>query len=148
MSKREDIAQNIYTTLRDYDNYDAPAKFKRVVRQPVRVEDLSRQSLPLVFIESSNEEREDIAMGGASITREGTVEFVMHIWVQSDATDTTRNACIEVLEEALDADRTRGGNALDTQITLIELIETGEAGPYASIAVTVRCNYCYKRSIT
>ena len=148
MSIRENIAENIYTTLRDYDYFDAPTKFKRIVREPVIIQDLSRKSLPLVFIESANETREDISMGGGSITREGTIEFVFYIWVQSDTPDKERNACIEVLEEALDVDRTRGGYALDTMITDIEVIETGEAGPYASMAVTAQVNYCYTRGTT
>jgi hypothetical protein len=46
---------------------------------------------------------------------------------------------IETIEEALDVDRTRGGNALDTQIVSIETDE-GAIAPVGGVIVTVECH--------
>ena len=143
---RELIAANIESTLNDTkDDQQSVDRLRKVVREPVVIEDLSRTSLPLVFVESANEEREDITMGMGNVTRQGTIEFYLNLYLQGHTRDTQRNNLIALLEEALDKDRTRGGNAMDTQVTQIELLEVGESAPYASVRIIVVCEYCYKR---
>lgn len=146
MNLREQIAANIEQTLKDTKNDPfANNRLNKVVREPVVIEDLGRTSLPLVFVESSNEEREDISMGGSNITRQGSIEFNLNLYLQGHARDTQRNEIIALIETALDKDRTRGGLALDTQIIEIELLEIGESAPYASVRIVVLCEYIYKR---
>jgi len=52
---------------------------------------------------------------------------------------------LEILENAIMVDTTRNSNAVDTKLTNVELVETGEYGPYASLAVTVVVDYNYIR---
>ena len=145
-SLREKIAENLAETLSNTkDSAESKYRLSKVVRDPVIIEDLAKTSLPLVFIESADEIREDISMGGRSVTRQGTIEFYLHLYVKGETRDTQRNGLIQTIEDAVDTDRTRGGNALDTQVTEIELIETGESAPYASIRMIVECTYCYTR---
>jgi hypothetical protein len=145
-SLRELIAKNIESVLntskdQNLSNY----RINKVVRDPVVIEDLSRTSLPLIFVESADETREDISMGGSAVTRQGTIEFNLNLYLQGESRDTQRNGLIQTVEDVLELDRTRGGNALDTQVTQVELIDIGEAAPYASIRIVVECTYCYTR---
>ncbi len=61
--------------------------------------------------------------------------------------DTARNQIIETIEEILDVDRTRGGNAKDTQITSIE-VDEGQITPIGGVILTVAVTYEYTRGIT
>lgn len=146
LSLREQIARNIVDTLKTTMVDDTkPLTLRKVVRQPVIIEDLAATAMPLVFVQSANEVREDISMGGSAITRQGTIEFVLHLYVKSSTRDEDRNTLLDIIDSALEEDRTRGGVALDTQVINVELIEFGESAPYASLAVTVECSYCFKK---
>ncbi len=145
-STREKIAVNIVDTLKQTITDDTrPFTIKKVVREPVIINDLAATSMPLVFVQSANETREDTTMGGSAITRMGTIDFVLHIYIKSGSRDTDRNTLLEIIDTALEADRTRGSNALDTQVIDIALITTGESAPYASLAITVQCEYCFTK---
>lgn len=145
-SIRERIASNIVDVLKS-TSVDNTRKFtiRKVVREPVVIEDLAATSMPLVFVQSANETREDQTMGGSAITRFGSIEFILHCYVQGNTRDSDRNELVEIIDTALEEDRTRGGYALDTEVTNIDLITNGESAPYASLAITVRCDYCHTR---
>ena len=58
-----------------------------------------------------------------------------------------QNNIIEAIEEGLDVDRKRGGNALDTQIRSIE-IDEGSIDPIGGVIMTIRVLYQYTRGTT
>ena len=61
--------------------------------------------------------------------------------------DTSKNNLIEAIEEALDADRTRGGNALNTETILIESDE-GVLFPVGAVRITVQVTYDFTQGAT
>jgi len=116
MSEREDIAGDIITKL---DAVSSPIEFKKVTREPFDVEELSDAQFPAVYVQSGDETREPSTMGAVGVgKREGTIDFLVVGYVKGTTSniDTLRNQLIEVVEETLDNDITRNGNALDTQI--------------------------------
>jgi hypothetical protein len=63
MSLREDIAGNIITTL---DAVTSPIEFKKITREPFKVEELADPQFPALYITTSDETREDFALGDYS----------------------------------------------------------------------------------
>ena len=141
MSTRESIAANLVTTL------NAVSGIKYVTREPFDFEKLSNAQFPAVLVQSSNESRDDITIGGASITREATIDYSLIGYIKGTQIDQGRNALIELIEESLDVDRTRGGFALDTQIVSIETDE-GSIAPIGGVFVGVRVLYNFTRGAT
>ena len=116
MSLREDIAANIITTL---DAVPSPIELKKITREPFKPEELADPQFPALYITTGDETREDFALGDyAAGKRSGTIDYVLIGYVKGSDTnlDTKRNQLIEMIEETLDADRTRGGNALETKV--------------------------------
>lgn len=152
MSVRENIAANIIVTLEDMTS---PITLKKVTREPFEFDKLSNAQFPAVWIQSGDETREDTTIEGANTKRRGVISYQLVGFVKGKVAnhtdegsiDTARNELIEAIEEALDVDRTRGGNALDTQITDIGTDE-GSLDPIGGITVTVRVIYDYTRGVT
>lgn len=140
-SKRELIVQNIVDTL-DSTAKDMTTRItiKKVTREPVIVEDMAMTAIPLAFVQSANEVRDYGAMGGEF---DAELEIVLHLYVMSSTRDSDRNLLLNIIESSLLEDVTRGGAAIDTRITEIDLVEFGEAAPFASLEVTVTVDYCY-----
>jgi len=141
MSKRESIAANLVSTLL------GTAGITFVTREPFDFEKLSNAQYPAILVQSSGENRDDITIGGTNITREGTIDYSLIGYVKGTAIDTARNELIELIEESLDADRTRGGHALDSQIVTVETDE-GSIAPIGGVFVTVRVLYNFTRGAT
>ena len=139
MSKRENIANDIITKL---DAVTSPIEFKKLTR-----EELSDAQFPAAFIQSGDESREVSSIGvtGAGSYR-GTIDFQIVAFGKGTTTniDTVRNQIIEVVEETLDNDITRNGNALDTQIIEASSDE-GTIYPYGGVRITVRVVYEFVR---
>jgi len=146
MSYRENIASNIITVL---DAMTSPVELKKITREPFQPDEISEQQFPAVYISSGDEERNDVTIGDSSIKREGRIDYVVVGYVKGTDTniDTKRNQLIEAIEEALDADRTRNGNALDTQVIAVSSDE-GTIFPYGGINMTVRVTYQFTRGNT
>lgn len=144
MSRREDIAQNIVTTL---SAASTPLSIKYVTRQPFEFNQLSNSQYPAVLIQTTSEDRADATIGDTSIVRESTITYELFGFVKSTEVDTARNQLIETIEEALDTDRTRNSLALDTQITNIETDE-GITLPVGGVIVTVQVMYNFTRGNT
>ena len=138
MSKRESIAAHIVSTLQGV------VAIKYVTREPFDFQKLSNAQYPAILVQTSSETRDDITIGGADITREGTIDYVLVGYVKGTTLDTARNQLIEYIEEALDADRTRNGYALDTQIVSVET-DQGSIDPIGGVLVTVRVLYSFTR---
>ncbi len=142
MSEREDIAAHIVTTL---SAVSSPITFGKVSREPFELEELSQQQFPAVFISTADETREDITIKNSGISRTGTIDYRLFGFVTNGSAtttniDTKRNELVTTVETALDSDRTRNGNALDTQIVSVETDE-GSIFPYGGVIITIRCFY-------
>jgi hypothetical protein len=142
MSEREDIAAHIVTTL---SAVSSPITFGKVTREPFELDELSQQQFPAVFVQTADETREDITIKNSNITRTGTIDFRIFGFVANASAstvniDTKRNELVTTVETALDSDRTRNGNALDTQLVAVETDE-GSIFPYGGAIITIRCFY-------
>jgi hypothetical protein len=144
MSKRENIANDIITKL---DAVTSPIEFKKITREPFEVEELSDAQFPAMFIQSGDETREVLSIGetGAG-TYTGTIDFLIVAFGKGTTSniDTVRNQLIEVIEETLDTDVTRNGNAIDTQL-VDATTDEGTIFPYGGVRVTVRVFYQFTR---
>ena len=144
MSIREKVADDLVTTLK---GAKTPLKVKYVTREPFDFNRLSAAQFPAILVTSGQESRADVTIGGDEITREGRMTFILEGYTKSANLDTSRNNLIETIEEALDTDRTRGGNAKDTQVLTVE-VDDGSIQPYAGIRVTVEVMYTFTRGTT
>ena len=144
MSKREDIAANIITVL---DAVTSPIELKKITREPFEPEQLADPQFPALYISTGDEVREDFSLGDtAAGKRSGTIDYVLVGYVKGTETnlDTKRNQLIEVIEETLDADRTRSGNALETKI--VEVIsDDGTLYPLGGVRIVVIVFYEFVR---
>ena len=141
MSIREDIASNLLTVI---SNISSPA-IKKATRQPFLLDELSMQQYPAVIVQTSEENREDSELGSGAKTRHGTIDFVILGFVKGaeDNIDTARNALITAIESAIEADITRNGKALDSEVVQVETDE-GSLFPVGGIKMTIRCMYEYQ----
>jgi argininosuccinate synthase len=141
MSKRENIASNIITTI---STGTSPIIIKKITREPFNVDELSEQQYPACFIQTGNETRSDQTMTSSTITRQATVDYVIIGFVKGTPTniDTKRNELISTIETRLDSDRTRGGYAKQTQIVEVSTDE-GVLFPIGGIRMVVRVMYQY-----
>ena len=153
MSKRESIAANIITTLSnssDDSNGDDATGLKKITRQPFKPEEIANRQFPAMFVSTGDEVREDLSLGEFNKgKRKGTIDYVLVGYVKGSETnlDTKRNALIEFVEETLDEDRTRGGNALETKIIEVSSDE-GTLFPFGGVKIVVRVLYEYTRGTT
>jgi hypothetical protein len=141
MSVREQIAENLINTIKDIET---PVAVKYATREQFDFEKLSSAQFPAVLVRSSDEDREDTTIGGTLSSRMATINYELICYVKGGKLDTARNNIIEAIEESLDVDRTRGGNALDTQIINIETDE-GSIDPIGGVIITLRVLYKYTR---
>jgi argininosuccinate synthase len=141
MSKRENIASNIITTI---STGTSPITIKKITREPFNVDELSEQQYPACFIQTGNETRSDQTMTSSTITRQASVDYVIIGFVKGTPTniDTKRNELISTIETRLDSDRTRGGYAKQTQIVEVNTDE-GILFPIGGIRMVVRVMYQY-----
>ena len=143
MSIREDLAANIVTTL---TNMSSPITLKKVTRDPFDYERLSNAQFPSAWVQSGEETREDIS-SGVAIRRMGSITYRIIGFVKGNSLDALRNEMIEAIEEALDADRSRDGKALDTQVTSVGTDE-GTLEPVGGITMDVVVRYVYNKGAT
>ena len=150
MSIREDIIKDIVLKLNNINT----VKMGAVTREPMFRDQtefygLARTNFQHVIVTAGNESRNDLTMGGSSIIREGlmTVEIVSFVKASDKTIDTTINDLIEAIEEILDADRTRGSKAKDTQIKEIIMGDNLEH-PYGTFTLNVEVKYIFTRGAT
>jgi len=141
MSKREDIANDIVKALK---NITSP-RLGLVTREPIVIEEISRQAIPAVYVESADEEREQLTAGTARL---GRISYNLDILVKSDMRDSDRNKLIEAIEEKLEEDVRRDSKALDGEVVIVEVIDPGEAVPYATMRIVYLVTYRYERGAT
>ena len=144
MSEREDIASDIITKL---DAVSSPIEFKKITREPFDPEELSNAQFPACYVQTGDESRELITLGDVGVgKRQGTIDFIIVGFVKGTTSniDTLRNQLIEVVEETLDDDISRAGNALNTQLVEANTDE-GVIFPYGGIRIVVRVDYQFTR---
>ena len=141
MSIREDIASNLLTVISNISSPD----IKKATRQPFLLDELSMQQYPAVIVQTSEENREDSELGSGAKTRHGTIDFVILGFVKGAEAniDTARNTLITAIESAIEADITRNGKALDSEVVQVETDE-GSLFPVGGIKMTIRCMYEYQ----
>ena len=141
MSIREDIASNLLTVISNISSPD----IKKATRQPFLLDELSMQQYPAVIVQTSEENREDSELGSGAKTRHGTIDFIILGFVKGAEAniDTARNALITAIESAIEADITRNGKALDSEVVQVETDE-GSLFPVGGIKMTIRCMYEYQ----
>lgn len=144
MSVRENIANNLVATLQAVKS---PVDIKYVTREPFDFTKLSSAQFPAILVRSADEDREDSSIGGSITQRMATINYEFICYVKGAVIDTARNNLIEAIEEGLDVDRLRGGYALDTQITRVE-IDEGSIDPVGGVIMTIRVLYQYTRGTT
>ena len=143
MSIRNSIAENIVDVLRDATD----PQFVLVTRAPIDPGRLSNAQYPCVYVQTLDESREDDTMGTTTSTtlRQATLNVGLNCFVRTspEMLDKACNDVIERVEEALDADRTRGGVAWDTQLISVtvgnELIEE----TIGQVQLTIQVLYKY-----
>jgi hypothetical protein len=141
MSIRESIAGNLVTTLQGMSD---PVSASYVTREPFDFTKLSNAQYPAILVETAGETRSDETLGNDNVQRHGEIEYRLTGFVKGAVIDTARNQLIEAIEDALDVDRTRGGYAIDTQVTSVETDE-GSIDPIGGIIVTVTVLYQFTR---
>ena len=144
MSIREKIAENLVTTLKAVRS---PVSVKHVTREPFDFQKLSNAQYPAILVRSAGEERGDSSLGGSITQRMANIDYELICYVKGAVIDSARNDIIEAIEEGLDVDRLRGGFALDTQVTRIE-IDEGSIDPIGGVIMTIRVLYQYTRGTT
>lgn len=141
MSLREDFIIDIIECLKDMRD----PKPVLVTREPFDVEKLAISQFPAILITTSDEVREDYAMG----SRQGTIEYRVRAFVRGTELDRRKNDLIERIEETLELDRKRGSTtnySIQTQVVLITIPD--RLAPLAEIVLTVRVRYKYSRGAT
>jgi len=121
-----------------------PLKVKYVTREPFDFEKLSNAQFPAILVRTSDEDRIDSTVGGTISQRMASINYQLVCYVKGKTLDTLRNQIVEAVEEKLDNDRTRGNNAIDTQILSIETDE-GSIEPIGGVIITLRVQYSYTR---
>ena len=140
MSKREDIASNIATTI---SNITSPA-VRKTTRQPFPLEELAESQYPAVVIQTQEETKEDTELGSGAKTRINNLEFLITGYVKGSESniDTARNNLASAIETALETDITRNNKALDTEVISLET-DAGTLFPYGAISMVVKVIYEY-----
>jgi hypothetical protein len=144
MSVRESIATNLVTALQAVTT---PTTIKFVTREPFDFDKLSNAQYPAVLVRTTSEDRGDSTVGGSATQRLSTIDYELVGYVKGTGLDTARNNIIESIEEKLDEDRSRGGNAIDTQIISVDT-DDGSIAPIGGVIITVRIEYQYTRGTT
>ena len=135
-SDRESICAEIVSLFKKQRS----VKFGRVVRDPIIPEELPRTAFPAVYVESTNEDIEDIAFSGL---REGVMEVACVVVISGKNRNTQLNVAIKAMEDSINEDRTLDAKAMDCSLTRIEQLEAGDMSPFSSSRVVFTVSYVY-----
>jgi len=136
MSTREDIVSHLVKLLKAMNS----PKLGKVVRDPIVVDELPKTAFPAVYVETTNEDIEDLTM---QKFRRGVIDVEVVVIVGGKSRDTQRNVVVEGIEKALMADRTVGNNAKDISLARVEAVAVGESAPYASLRMVFNVEHHY-----
>jgi hypothetical protein len=148
-SKREKIVSNVVDSLKTINS----VKMGSVTREPAFRNEtefyaLARTHFPHIIVTSGNEAREDITMGSSSLRGATlTVDLICFVKASDKSIDETLNTLVEAIEEKLDVDRKRNGNAMNTEVREIVMGAPIEH-PYGSCTISVEIDYTFTRGAT
>lgn len=145
---REKIFENLVTTLSGisvvggYDNDIASV-------ERWNMNGNNKASVPAIIINSGPEKNDD---GKAYDLTHCLLTVFIELWVrQNEAesattpTDKLLNSLLGDIKKALAQDVTRGGNAVDTEVTDVETFETIEGQQHAGLVITVQIEYRHQQ---
>lgn len=133
---RESIVSTIESKLRAMNT----PKLGKVVRDPIIAEELPKTAFPAVYIETTDEDIEDISM---QKRRRGIMLVEVVAIVGGQKRDTQRNILVEGIEKVLLADRTLDSSAVDISLARVEAIAVGETAPYATVRMVFQVEHHY-----
>tara|TARA_R100000426_G_C4813446_1_gene107435 strand:+ start:581 stop:1000 length:420 start_codon:yes stop_codon:yes gene_type:complete len=136
MSTREDIVSHLVKLLKAMNS----PKLGKVVRDPIVADELPKTAFPAVYVETTNEDIEDVSMDKL---RRGVIDVEVVVIVGGKSRDTQRNVVVEGIEKALLTDRTVGENAKDISLARVEAVAVGESAPYASLRMVFNVEHHY-----
>lgn len=136
MNKRETIVEHIFNLLKS----QRTVKLGKVDRDPIIPEELPRTGFPAAFIQTTDEDIEDLSVGGL---RNAVMSCNIVVYVNGESRDKQRNIAVSAIEDTLMADRSLENTVRDIALTRVESIELGEAAPYASFRMIFTIEYCY-----
>jgi len=134
---RESIVSQIETKL----NAMTSPTLKKVLRDPIIPEELAKTAFPAVYIETTDEEIEDISLGSL---RQGLMAVNIVCFVGGNNRDTQRNSVVQGIETALLADRSVNNTATHIALTGVESLQVGESAPYASVRMVFTVKHHYQ----
>ncbi len=146
MARREDIVVKVVEILKAQRS----VKLGKVERDPIDPNELAKTAFPAVYIETTDEDIEDITMtmGTTGLVRRGIVEIAVVLIIGGRKRDTQRNIAVESIENSLMADRTLDSTVEDIRLTRVEAVTTGESAPFASCRMIFTTEYCYQLNQT
>lgn len=140
MSRREAIVQDVVTALTAADD----PRFGFISREPFDFTQLSRQQFPAIYLSTSDEQRQDLTQLGRGGLRQSRLQLQLVGYVQGTEIDRLRNDIIERVEEAVDLDRTRSGQAMSTQLIEVR-VDYEVIAPYGRVEILLEIVYQYQR---
>ena len=119
------------------------SQIKKVERDPIIPEELGKTAFPACYVETTDEDIEDIALGGL---RRGVMLVNVVLLIGGNNRDTTRNNLVEVIENQLLSDRSLNNTATHIALTGVESVQVGESAPYASVRMVFTVTHHYNIS--
>lgn len=137
---REQITSKIVELL----TAQRSVRFGKVQRDPIIPEELPKTAFPAVYIETTDEEIQDITMyAGTQPIREGIMEVAVVLVIGGKERDTQKNIAIQATEATLMTDRTLDGLVNDCRLTRVESVVIGESAPFTTCRMIFTTEYCY-----
>jgi hypothetical protein len=137
---REQITSKIVELL----TAQRSVRFGKVQRDPIIPEELPKTAFPAVYIETTDEEIQDITMyAGTQPIREGIMEVAVVLVIGGKERDTQKNIAIQATEVTLMTDRTLDGLVNDCRLTRVESVVIGESAPFTTCRMIFTTEYCY-----
>lgn len=138
LSKRRLIIDDVVAKLKSIKT----PRLGKVSAKPEDFSRLARTAFPFVQVIVASEDKEDIAVGRRLSTL--TLDITVHLDGKSKTEKTEQQLAdiIEAVEEKLEEDRTRGKNALLTELLSVgEIVASGY--PTVSQTMSVGIQYTY-----
>ena len=141
MARREDIMVSVMDLLKAQRS----VRLGVVQRDPIDPNELAKTAFPAVYLETSDENIEDITMtmGSVGLQREGIMEVDLVLLIGGRERDTQRNIAVEAIENTLMADRSLDGTVEDIRLSRVETVQVGQSAPFASCRMVFTVEYCY-----
>lgn len=134
---RESIVSHLESLLKKMNT----PKLGKVVRDPIIPEELPKTAFPAVYIETTDEELEDVSLDQL---RHGIMEVDVVCIIGGKKRDTQRNILVEGIEKVLLADRTVNNEATHIALTRVESLQVGQSAPYAGVRMVFTVQRHYK----